>query len=149
MKKSGIVKNFFRLTEDGIIIKTKTYDYIPYEYYGDGLKVLLNTIYHLIKAKGRILLIEEPENHLHPGYLKIFIEVLFEYSKRYNIQIFMTSHSYDLIKELIDQSKNKKREKEVLISRLVASKEKIDKFDYTTSQASKIIHELNMDLRGI
>jgi len=151
IKENDIIKNFERLTEEGIIFKTKNgLKYLPYDYYGDGFKSLIKTLHFLIKSKNGILLIDEAENHMHPGYMNLLANIIFEYSKKLKIQVFMTTHSYDFIKEILDQCKeNKEREKNVLITRLVLEEGEIQKYDYDVIKALKITEELNMDLRGV
>jgi AAA15 family ATPase/GTPase len=150
VRESNIIEGFEKLIEEGILYKKDNESYwLPYGHYGEGVLVFLNLVYNMIKAKNKILLIEEPENHLHPGYLKIIVEQIFLLSKKYNVQIFMTSHSYDLIQETIDYANKSKRGKTVLISLMVLDKGMIKKIDYDISQATKNVYEFNNDLRGI
>jgi len=151
IKENEIIKNFERLTEDGVIFWSKNETkYLPYEYYGDGFKSLIKTLQFLIESKNNVLIIDEAENHMHPGYMNLLVNMIFEYSDKYNIQIFMTTHSFDFIKEILDQCKgNNKREKSLLITRLVLEDGEIQKYDYDAEKALKITDELNMDLRGV
>jgi len=58
--------------------------------YGDGLHQLLMIAYYLTTDPESILLIEEPENHLHPEATRHLASILKEESKG---QIFITTHS--------------------------------------------------------
>src|SRR5208337_55383 len=140
IKENEIIKNFERLTEDGVIFWSKNETkYLPYEYYGDGFKSLIKTLQFLIESKNNVLIIDEAENHMHPGYMNLLVNMIFEYSDKYNIQIFMTTHSFDFIKEILDQCKgNNKREKSLLITRLVLEDGEIQKYDYDAEKALKI-----------
>jgi predicted ATP-dependent endonuclease of OLD family len=47
-----------------------------------------------------IVVIEEPERDLHPGYIEQFTKYLVQISKTLGIQFFITTHSEDFINEL-------------------------------------------------
>ena len=68
---------------------------------GDGTRkvfALLSSIYDL---RNGILLIDEIENGLHYTSIEAFLRVLFSFVKEFpKTQIFMTSHSNDVIKSL-------------------------------------------------
>nr|WP_101133894.1 AAA family ATPase [Neisseria meningitidis] len=52
-------------------------------------------------SPGSILFIDEPEANLHPKAINQFLEILFSLSKsKLGIQIFMSTHSYFVIKKL-------------------------------------------------
>lgn len=69
---------------------------------GSGYEMIFSLLYsfYLAKQSGKqlIILIDEPELHLHPTLQEKFIEFLLEFSKE--TQIFITSHSPLLIKQL-------------------------------------------------
>ncbi|PKL65303.1 MAG: hypothetical protein CVV32_04765 [Methanomicrobiales archaeon HGW-Methanomicrobiales-3] len=151
IKENNIIKNFERLTEDGVLLNEgeKKIKYLPYAYYGDGFKSLLTIITKLIEAKNGILLIEEIENHLHPGYITILGDILFKLSNEYKVQVFMTTHSFDLIKEVLLCGKNNKMGEKFLISKFVLDDGKISRYDYSLEQALKISDNFALDLRGV
>ena len=63
---------------------------------GDGVQHLILLMFPIYTAeKNSCFFIEEPENHLHPGLQKIFIETLLndEYLKSKNLRYFFTTHS--------------------------------------------------------
>lgn len=150
IKENNIIENFERLTEDGVLLKSKEkIKYLPYEYFGDGFKSLLTIITKLIEAKNGILLIEEVENHLHPGYISIIGNLIFKLSKEYKVQIFMTTHSFDLIKEILAFGKYNKINNKLLISKFVLDEGEISRYDYSLAQALKISENFALDLRGV
>lgn len=69
---------------------------------GTGYEMVFSLLYsfYLAKQSGKqlIILIDEPELHLHPRLQEKFIEVLLEFSK--DAQIILTSHSPLLVKQL-------------------------------------------------
>ena len=69
---------------------------------GSGYEMIFSIIYSffLSKQSGKqlIILIDEPELHMHPNLQERFIELLLEFSK--DAQIIITSHSPLLVKQL-------------------------------------------------
>ncbi|NPV39564.1 hypothetical protein BREVNS_2102 [Brevinematales bacterium NS] len=63
---------------------------------------------------GSILFVDEPEAALHPGALSRFLEILFLLSKE-NIQVFMATHSYFVIKKMYVMAKKEKMDVPVLL----------------------------------
>jgi len=59
--------------------------------------------------KGSILFIDEPESNLHPKAIAQFMEELFELSEQ-GIQIFISTHSYFVIKKLHILSKSRQKD---------------------------------------
>jgi predicted ATP-dependent endonuclease of OLD family len=97
------------------------------------------------QAANGIAIVEEPENHLHPGYQHLFVEQILSMSRKHNIQIFMTSHSYDLVEELANQSK---RSGSVQISRMTKNEEAHEIHNYSSKDALEVMTKLKIDLRG-
>lgn len=147
--ENNIVKNLKRLSQTDVVYqRDNSLITIPISAHGDGFKSLLNTIRYLVKAKDSILLIEEPENHLHPRYVDIFIENLFEYSKKLNVQVFISTHSLDLIRSALKYPETDEEKAMLLISKMTSDGQNVEKFDYTVDEGLKVIDELYQDLRG-
>lgn len=72
---------------------------------GSGYEMIFSLIYSFYLAtqsgKNLILLIDEPELHLHPKIQREFIKLLLEFSK--SAQIILTSHSPLLVKHLLEE----------------------------------------------
>ncbi len=154
IKDNALVENLQRLTADSIIYSwdagsTDEYQKIPYHMHGDGFISLLSILHYLLRAKDGILLIEEPENHLHPQYLEVLVKTIFEYSERLNVQVFITSHSYDLIHEILEYSQLEEDLGSVRITRLQRADDSIMKKEFSVERGRKILNELKLDLRGV
>ena len=71
---------------------------------GSGYEMIFSLIYsfYLAKQGGKdlIILIDEPELHLHPKLQEKFVELLLEFSKE--SQVILTSHSPLLVKQLLE-----------------------------------------------
>ena len=94
-----------RLMEDGVVYRENDETYfLPYTVHGTGFSILLNLISTIRQCRDGVLLIEEPENHMHPGYLQVFVENLMLLARKLNVQVFLTTHSYDLIEAFANYS---------------------------------------------
>lgn len=105
-------RNFFRLTQEvegaeslferpqERNVLSKIYKYglgytsLPFTSYGSGSQTVDAILASLVTAKpGSIVLIEEPEMHQHPTFVKRLAKVLETLPKSSNIQIILTTHS--------------------------------------------------------
>ncbi len=89
-----------RLDKNGnIIVNTNSMEPMPIEMMGDGIiKALAISI--AIFGKHGIILIDEIENGLHHKSQDIVWKAIIEWAKEYNIQFFITTHSYEMIERL-------------------------------------------------
>lgn len=72
----------------------------PLDAAGDGVRLLLRISLELAAPDGSIILLEEPEVHLHPGAIQQMARAIFAAIQR-SIQVFVTTHSLDLIDALL------------------------------------------------
>ncbi len=150
VKEYGIVPNIERLTQKGVVYSSASGEMtmIPYMLHGTGFFTLLKLLAVMQDAAGGVLLVEEPENHLHPGYLSVFVEQLMSFAQRLDVQVFMTTHSYDLIEELAHYPENDRESAMIQISRIVNRKGVHELYNYTPEKAFNEMVTLKMDLRG-
>ena len=71
---------------------------LPLQSMGDGINKIFTVILALVNANNGFLLIDEFENGLHYSVQEKLWTILFELSKKLNIQLFVTTHSEDCIK---------------------------------------------------
>lgn len=80
---------------------------IPLERLGAGYEMIFSLLYSFFLSKQSnkqlIILIDEPELHLHPKLQGDFVKVLLEFSK--SAQIFLTTHSPLLVKQFLYNKK--------------------------------------------
>jgi len=146
-----LIDNFYRLDSSGILYREENgnqYE-LPFESHGEGFLSLMNIIRNLRKAKDGIILIEELENHLHPGYLDLIIDTVFTLANELNIQVFITTHSYDLIETALDSAGNLELEDDIKILNLRKDDQKSSLREFDFREASRYLNELSLDLRGI
>lgn len=150
IKEYNLIPNLDRLTSKGVMYKSNSGElsFLPYLIHGDGFFSLLMMISEIKNAKDGILLIEEPENHMHPGYLSVFAEQLMTLSEKLNVQVFMTSHSYDLIDEFARYPMNEKESDMIQITNIVKYKDEHEIYNRSPSEALNIMDKLLIDLRG-
>jgi AAA15 family ATPase/GTPase len=70
---------------------------IPVDSVGDGMRHALAVLSVATVAKDAAFMIEELETHQHTESLQKLLLVLFKMAKRSNIQLFMSTHSLELI----------------------------------------------------
>ena len=63
----------------------------PFERLGDGFRQVFVILMYLFNPVYTIMLLEEPEIHLHPALIKKLLKIL--ENRNYNDQIFLTTHS--------------------------------------------------------
>jgi predicted ATPase len=72
---------------------------LPANYAGDGVQLLLRLALVLTAPSGGIVLLEEPETHMHPGAVALVARVIHAAIAR-GVQVFLSTHSLELIDAL-------------------------------------------------
>lgn len=75
---------------------------LPLPFMGGGLCRLMSIILRISNAKGGVVLIDEIENGFHFSINAKIWQAIDEVSKKYNVQIFATTHSYECINYAYD-----------------------------------------------
>ena len=70
---------------------------VPLRSFGDGMNRLFGIALSLANAEGGVLLIDEFENGLHYSVQPDVWRMIFQLSKRLNVQVFATTHSKDTV----------------------------------------------------
>jgi len=70
---------------------------------GDGIALLLRLGFELAARPGGIVLMEEPEVHMHPGAIRLCARAILAAVRR-GIQIVLSTHSLELIDALLAES---------------------------------------------
>lgn len=123
---------------------------IPYGFMGDGFKAIVGLLWELLdeKNKNEIVLIEEPENHMHPGYVSELVHFLIDLARDEDIQFFITTHDHDFIKDFFMDMPDEKREYlEEEFSLVKMDDFGADVLNY--EDAEHHLKDLHLDLRGI
>lgn len=75
---------------------------MPISVFGDGVKKVLSLASAIIKMRGGIVLIDEFETGIHKRALNSVAQWMISVAERYEVQIFLTTHSSDAIAALIE-----------------------------------------------
>ncbi|MHA1310160.1 MAG: AAA family ATPase [Candidatus Helarchaeota archaeon] len=114
--------------------------------FGDGFISQMLILALLILNKNGIILIEEPENNKHPGYLGILANEIINSVKKMNIQYFISTHNIEFIDFLLELDPNI-----IKIVRLYRDEKEFE-INYEVLNGTEAIEELRdlrLDLRGI
>lgn len=124
---------------------------VPFDAMGDGFKAITAVVWHLLEAKANqeIALLEEPETHMHPGYVRQLTEFLIDLARDEEIQLFVTTHNHDFLNDFFDPALPDE-EREFLRDefRLIQMQ---DGYAGVKSyeEAEESLKDLQIDLRGI
>lgn len=152
LREHDIFPNLESFSFDELVFDEDGEQYaIPYDFLGDGTKTIIGIVWQLVADDEipDVVLLEEPENHLHPGYVKELVPFLIDFAREEDVQLFVTSHNVDFISELLSDSLSEDhREWLAEEFRLIQMTELSPKqFDY--DRATHHFEELHLDLRGL
>lgn len=151
VREGALVDDLKTFTLDYLIYEEdgEKYD-IPFEFMGDGFKSVVGLLWELMddEVEDRIVLLEEPENHMHPGYIREVVHFLIDLARDEDVQFFITTHDHDFITDFVMEMPDEKREYLEDEFSLV----KMDDFGADVMEYEEAEHhlkDLHLDLRGI
>jgi len=148
-----VIRGLERFDFDGLVFRGEEGLYtVPLEHMGDGFKALVALVATL--NPGDIVLLEEPELHMHPGYIRELLEYLVSFSMDTHTQFFIVTHSRDVVEYLLDdQTLSEKNtgflKKEFNLTRLTSVNTQTLSETYNYEEAQSALNGLLLDLRGI
>lgn len=77
----------------------------PIDTCGTGILQVIQIISYIYLFKPKILLLDEPDSHLHPNNQRLLAERLISLSQEMDTKIVISTHSIYLVERLIDESK--------------------------------------------
>lgn len=88
----------YRFGKSAIYLKKKgENNYMPLTLYGDAMNKIADFILRIVNNKSSLILVDEIENGIHhSNQIKIW-EMIFKLTKTYDVQLFATSHSEEMI----------------------------------------------------
>ena len=116
---------------------------VPFFAMGDGFKSAYIYLTHLMNIENGYIICEEPENYQHPSSRKLIVRGIIKSAKRN--QIFISTHSIELIDEILAETAN------IDIKFFVPNLDengKLDWYAFDKEEAEFRRRELEADLRG-
>jgi energy-coupling factor transporter ATP-binding protein EcfA2 len=112
---------------------------------GDGVRLLLRQSLELAAPAGGVILLEEPEVHLHPGAIRQSARAMLAAVAR-GIQVIITTHSLELIDSLLSESKTEDLDK-LSFYRLQLKDGVLKSYRHSGTEASRARTQIEDDLR--
>ena len=145
IKKKNVLRGFERFV--GLNIKIGPH-LIPLSSMGDGFKKLLRLM-AFFSDKRDIYLLDEPTTFFHPGYVKLFVNVLASEVKE-GKKIFISTHSPDLTLEILERAEwDKELRDELTFIRTYGDPTASEGTVITAEEAIEMKNVLLGDLRGV
>ncbi|MDV3104846.1 AAA family ATPase [Thermococcus waiotapuensis] len=119
---------------------------VPYYTMGDGFKTLAAMALTVSSLKNGYLLIDSAEAFHHPKSLRVVAKTLLKGAKENNVQVFLTTHSLELIDILLEEGL-----KENIDGRIIYMKReggKVEASIETFEESQELRETLGLDLRG-
>ena len=116
---------------------------LPLSMIGDGMRETIRLLFVASLIPGGVLLLEEPENNLHPGLYDVVAERLVDIVRNDETQVFLSTHNLEFADKLLRYGGEL-----VNVVRLYRVK---DEFAYEVlrhDEALEELDELHIDLRG-
>ncbi|MFO0591519.1 MAG: AAA family ATPase [Polyangiaceae bacterium] len=71
---------------------------LPLDAYGEGMSAAARCLMVLAAMRDTVLLVEEPENHQHPGSLERFAGAMCRLARTQNVQLLLTTHNAEAVR---------------------------------------------------
>jgi len=117
----------------------------PVDVAGDGIRLLVRQCFELAAPEHGIVLLEEPEVHLHPRAMRQLARATWAAVRR-KIQVFVTTHSLDLIDALLAAAEESELE-QLAVFRLQLSVGQLSTTRLSGTEAASARTQIEEDLR--
>ncbi len=121
-----------------ILILEKEKNKIPLPQYGDGVNQYFRYLLELQMCKGKMLMIDEIDTGIHHSKLKKLLKAVIVKAKKYEVQIFATTHSKECmeayseaIAELLEEEKEVAKEDYKIISLQRINEKEVESYTYS------------------
>lgn len=153
IKEAGLADELKAFNLDDLVFQKEDGEKysVPYDFMGDGFKTMVGLLWELMDddVVDQIVLLEEPENHMHPGYVRELTHFLVTLAMEESVQLFVTTHDNDFIDAFFDDNVRGEKLEYLQEQFSVVKMEEYgaDVKDYQT--AREYLEEYRRDLRGI
>lgn len=132
---------------DLVIILGDKIEPLPLSFMGDGFKALLKLSFMAPLVKNGIILFDEPEASMHPGYLNILSKEILLNSN--DSQFFISTHSLELLNKILEKAEKYDKLESIRILRLRRLSDGfIERETLSGKEAKEEIESIETDLRG-
>lgn len=134
-------------TKNSILVKGEDFGGITNSSGQDNIGQILGAIYSYKRLKkngnykGGLLLIDEIESSLHPDTQIKIIDYLIKESKNLDIQVVLTTHSFEIIEYIVKKTEEKNR-KDLTVNYLYKKNNKIKNMNINSMELLKIKNNL-------
>jgi AAA15 family ATPase/GTPase len=120
---------------------------IPIKAHGDGIQRMLSIALALVNSKGKLLLIDEFESGLHFSVQEVLWQIIFDYSQKWDIQVFATTQSDDALRTFFYVTSDEKKQDQGFLIRLQYSRKgKLEAVKYDRERLESAL-EMNFEIR--
>lgn len=127
-------------------LKTTSLGYVPLGAFGDGVKKSLSMLLPLASVRNGALLIDEFEVGIHYSVLEEVLTGLIIAAQRFNVQLFLTTHSLEAIDTLMAACE-KAGEQDFITYRLKPGPEEVDVRRWDFEKLKSLRYELGTEIR--
>lgn len=114
--------------------------------FGEGLQRIFEISLAFASAKNGVLLIDELETAIHKSLLIDFTYFIQELAEKFNVQVFITSHSKECIDAFVQ---NDYKDNSELIAYLIENKNNEFSYKYIDGdRLNSLVESMDLDIRG-
>lgn len=129
------------------MIEHKSLGSMPISTYGDGIKKVIALANAIVGARNGVLLIDEIETSIHKSAMKKIFSWLVDACEKFDVQLFLTTHSLEAVDELLNSDKSILDNNMVKVITLVKKNEQTVARILSAEKALQAREDYNMELR--
>lgn len=153
IKEKGIVDDLKSFDLDYLVFEDEEGEKqsIPFEFMGEGFKTIVGILWKLMEGdrSSDVVLLEEPETHLHPRYVRQLIYFLIQIARDDNMQLFITTHNNDFLNDFFSENLTGQEETFLEAEFQVLQLQEGTADVMTYGEAESHLKDLKLDLRGL
>lgn len=129
-------------------VESKSMGNMPLSVYGDGIKKVIAIANAIVGAKDGILLIDEIETSIHKSAMLKVYSWMIDSIKKYNVQLFITTHSMEVVDEMLLANEDAINNDMVRVITLIKKENQTVTRVLTGKKAMQVREDYDMELRS-
>ena len=125
----------------------ETYGNLDVSFFSDGIVKILGIFDAMCNFRNGIVLLDDLETHLSPKALYEVVSIVYSIAKERNIQLFITTHSHELMDEFLDLANFYDELSRIQIIRLKSDGENSSSTGFSGKEAYELRMEKEIDFR--